>query len=176
MFVQVILFPLSPSLCLSLSSCLQLRPDLLLHRTTSRQTATTSHQPLQVSARVIHNNDSNVICISFPIPFKVQNKYHLSVCTCSGAGTGSKNSLYPSISIYKSETSGKAQWKVVFTSHWFLHISFIFPALVTASDCNYRKVPEHQSKKCLSRSLASASIQWTQRKLQLRKSSSRLKR
>lgn len=64
------------------------------------------------------------------------------VCVCAGAGTGSKNSLYPSISVYKSETTGKNQKKTAIHFEFVPSCSvFVFHQVVTALNCSYETGP-----------------------------------
>lgn len=60
------------------------------------------------------------------------------VCVCPGARSGSKNTLYPSVSVYKSETSGEfylsssslLYYLITHFLYLFLFLTSFFPSLL----------------------------------------------
>lgn len=78
-----------------LCSALSLHPDLQLLLSKGRLLATSNRPSTQVRPSMQYKH---LTCW--------QNRCVI-VCVSAGASTGSKNTLYPSISIYKSDTSGE---------------------------------------------------------------------
>lgn len=140
MFVQAILFPLSPSLCLSPS-----RPPAPLHH----KPANSYDKPPATAGD--YSYDRNIcmcICISFSIPSMCK-----SVCLFARVQVQeqeAKTHCTPASPFINRRPQVKTKWEVLFTSSFFLHVLFDFPASVTACNCNNVKVPEGQSQKCLS--------------------------